>query len=166
MSSRTYADMIRTLDTTRVLVDASGDLLRHAIAARPFAVKPNQAEAQALTGTRIDSPAAAAAAARSIGREGVRLVIISLGADGAVASWDDRACHCTAAAVERVNDVGAGDCLVGGVAAALARGDEIEDAIRLGVAAGTAKVLSRETGGVERSNIDGLLPSVRLSWLS
>ena len=66
--------------------------------------------------------------------------------------------------MDRLNDVGAGDCLVGALAAALARGDDIAEAIRLGVTAGTAKVLSPETGEVRRSDIEALLPSVRLTW--
>jgi tagatose 6-phosphate kinase len=166
MSSDTYARVVAALTDTRVLVDASGDVLRQAIDARPFAVKPNQAEAEALTGKTIDSPAAAATAARLLLESGVRLAVISLGRQGAVACWSDQACHVEAGAVEVANEVGAGDCLLGALGAALARGDEIADALRLAVAAGTAKVLSPETGGVRRSDIDALLPSVRLNWLA
>jgi 1-phosphofructokinase family hexose kinase len=165
MSSDTYGRVVTALRDTRVLVDASGDLLEHAIAARPFAIKPNRPEAEVLAGMRIESAAAAAEAARAIARRGVPLVLISLGQDGAVACWDGRTCHCTAPRVTPLNDVGAGDCLLGALAAALVRGDNIADAIRLGVAAGTAKVLSPDTGDVRRSDIDALLPSVRLAWL-
>src|SRR6266542_580964 len=54
MSSDMYRDVIAALIDTRVLVDASGDLLRHALTARPFAVKPNRTEAEELTGLHID----------------------------------------------------------------------------------------------------------------
>ncbi len=40
----------------RAVVDASGDLLRNAIEAGPYCIKPNSAQAEALTGPRLDSP--------------------------------------------------------------------------------------------------------------
>jgi 1-phosphofructokinase family hexose kinase len=163
MPMDTYRRIVAALPDTRVLVDASGELLREAITTRPFAVKPNRTEAEALTGVRIDSARSAAAAARALVGRGVHLAVISLGAEGAVASWNDRTCHCAAPPVHAVNEVGAGDCLLGGLAAALARGDAIEDAVRLGVAAGTAKVLSPETGEVRRADIDRLLPAVTVT---
>jgi tagatose 6-phosphate kinase len=165
MPDTTYRDLVAALARTRTIVDASGELLRHAIAGCPFAIKPNRAEAEALTGTRIDSPAAAAVAARALVQSGVHLAIVSLGAEGAVACWEDRACHVLAPAVDVLNSVGAGDCLVGGLAAALARDANIVDALRLGVAAGTAKVLSSDTGGVRRADIDDVLPATRVTWL-
>jgi fructose-1-phosphate kinase PfkB-like protein len=36
------------------------------------------------------------------------------------------------------------------------------DALRLGAAAGTAKVVSRETGAVRREDIDAVLASIRV----
>ncbi len=161
-----YRGIVAALPNTRVLVDASGDALRQAITASPFAVKPNRTEAEELTGMCIGSPTSAAAAARTLVDSGVRLVVISLGAEGAVACWDGRACHFTPPVVAASNEVGAGDCLLGAVAAALARGDAIVDALRLGVAAGTAKVLCFETGGVRRGDIDALLPAVQVTWLA
>jgi tagatose 6-phosphate kinase len=165
MSNDTYRQVVASLPDTRVLVDASGELLQQAIAARPFAVKPNRTEAEALTGLEINSPASAAAAARAIVQSGVRLAVISLGPQGAVACWEERVCHLAPPDVNVINEVGAGDCLLGALTAALARGDDMVDALRLGVAAGTGKVLSGETGGVRRTDIDRLLPAVRLTWL-
>lgn len=166
MSSHMYGDLVRALPDARVLVDASGDLLRHALEASPYGIKPNRVEAQTLTGMTIDSPRSAARVARALMSTGVRLAVISLGADGAVACWDDRVCHVAPPDVTPINAVGAGDCLLGAVAAALARAGELVDALRLGVAAGTAKVLSPETGVVRRSDIDAVLPAVRVTWLS
>jgi 1-phosphofructokinase family hexose kinase len=166
MPGTTYGDLVRALPDTRVLVDASGDLLRHALGAAPYAIKPNRVEAQALTGMTIESPGSAARVARALMSTGVRLIVVSLGAEGAVACWNDRVCHVRPPEVAPMNAVGAGDCLLGALAAALARGDELVDALRLGVAAGTAKVLSTETGVVRRTDIDAVLPAVRVDWLS
>ena len=47
--------------------------------------------------------------------------------------------------VRPVSTVGAGDSMVAGIAAGLARGDDLVSAVRLGVAAGTATVLTPGT---------------------
>lgn len=160
-----YRDLVSGLAHARVLVDGSGDGLRESLSARPFCVKPNREEAEALTGLTIDSPESAAAAARQIASAGVSLVIISTGPAGAVACWEQRVCVVSSPAVAAVNTVGAGDCLLAGVAVALSRGDTIDDALRLGVASGTAKVLVPDTGMVRREDIAAILPGVRLTWI-
>ncbi|MDH7570870.1 MAG: hexose kinase, partial [Armatimonadota bacterium] len=68
----------------RVLLDASGELLRAGVAAAPFMVKPNAEELSFLTGTPIRGPEDAAAAARALLQSGVMVVAVSLGEQGAV----------------------------------------------------------------------------------
>lgn len=162
-----YRDLIAQLSASgvRCLLDSSEDLLRLGVEARPFLVKPNRAEAEALCRTVVDTPAAAAQAAASIGARGIPFVVISLGADGAVASVDGRLWHAKPPAVAARNAVGAGDCLLGGLAVGLARGLEPLEALRLGVACGTAKVLSPETGLLRRPDFDAILPAVHADWL-
>ena len=173
MTPSTYRDIVARLEGVRVIVDASGDLLSHVLEAHPFCVKPNRSEAEALTGIPLTSPEAASRAAREIQSRGVRLVVISLGADGVVASWGSHLCHLRPPEVTSVNPVGAGDCLAGGLAAALARESRdstrcntgVVDALKLGVAAGTAKVLTAETGLVRRDDIDAMLGAIDVRWL-
>lgn len=159
----TYASLVATLRdaSLRCLVDASGGLLRGAVAARPFLIKPNRDEIEALTGTTVDTPEAALVAARRLAADGVGVVIVSLGAAGAVLSDGRRAWHAWVPALEIQNPVGSGDCLLGGVAVGLARGLDLEDVVRLGVACGTANALSDETGWVSPEDIDAVLPRVR-----
>jgi tagatose 6-phosphate kinase len=160
-----YRDLVRDLDGLRVLVDASGQPLRLVVDAEPFAIKPNRQEAEALTGLTIESAEDGARAAQALASMGLPLVIISLGASGAVACWQHRICRIEPPAPAALNVVGAGDCLLAGVAVGLTRGYEMEDVLRLGVACGTAKVLSPETGVVRRRDIDLVLPDVTLKWL-
>lgn len=160
-----YRDLVSALAPLPVLVDASGDLLRLAAEAGPFCIKPNRDEAEALTAITIDSTDAAVRAARTLAGAQVRLVVVSLGHDGAVACWDTRVCRITSPSVAVRNVVGAGDCLVSGVAVGVARGQDMADVLRLAVACGTAKVLSPEIGLVRRADVDAILPDVRISWL-
>lgn len=149
----------------RCLVDASGPLLRAAVAAQPFLVKPNREELQALFGEPVGDVAAAAAAASRLCARGITIVVVSLGADGALLASEGRVCHAAAPPQPAENTVGAGDCLLGGVAVGLVRGLPLDEVLRLGVACGTARTLSTEHGYMRREHVDAVLPQVRATWL-
>jgi 1-phosphofructokinase family hexose kinase len=149
----------------RCLVDASGPLLRAAVAAQPFLVKPNREELEALLGDRIGNVTAAAAAARLLCGRGITMVVVSLGAEGALLASEGRVCHAVAPPQPAENTVGSGDCLLGGVAVGLARSLPLDEVLRLGVACGTASTLSMEHGYVRREHVDAILPQVRATWL-
>ena len=157
-----YGELVGTLRErgVRCLVDASGGLLRGAVEARPFLIKPNREEAEALAGGTIDGIPAAAEVARTLGQRGITMVVVSLGAEGAVAAFEGRVAHAAVSVPGSLHPVGSGDCLLGGMAVALARGQQWEDALRLGVACGAANTLSAETGWVRREDVDALLPRV------
>ena len=162
--SETYARLIRAAGC-RVLLDASGDLLAASLAARPFAVKPNRDEAARLVGFRVDSWEAAGRAAAAIAAQGPEIVIVSLGADGAVAHVSGRACRIQAPTVDVRNAVGAGDCLLAGFAVGLVRGWPLEECVRAGVACGSAKAVHPDTGTLRAADVDRLLPSVAIEWV-
>jgi tagatose 6-phosphate kinase len=159
-----YGDLVSSLrdQGVRCLVDASGGLLRAAVDSRPLLIKPNREELADLVGQPIDDAAAAVKAARGLTRNGPEMVVVSLGAEGAVAVQADRACRAEAPRVDVANTVGSGDCLLGGVAVGLRRGMELEEALRLGVACGTANATSPETGWARRADIDAVLPRVQV----
>lgn len=158
------ATALREADV-RCLVDASGPLLRAAAAAQPFLVKPNREELEALLGDRIGDVSAAAAAARLLCARGITIVVVSLGAEGALLASEGRVCHAVAPPQPAENTVGSGDCLLAGVAVGLARGLPLDEVLRLGVACGTANTLSMEHGYMRREHVDAVLPQVRAAWL-
>jgi 1-phosphofructokinase family hexose kinase len=157
-----YGELVASLRDggVRCLVDASGGLLRRAVEARPFLVKPNREEAAALSGEPVEGTRAAARVARALAARGVAMPIVSLGAAGAVAVSEGRAVHASVSVPGAVHPVGSGDCLLGGVAVGLARGESLEDVLRLGVACGAANALRAETGGVRREDVEALRPRV------
>ena len=91
---------------------------------------PNATEAEALAGERDPEAAAAALAARTRAP-----VLVTLGGEGALLYSDGRAERFPAPAVEVVDTTGAGDTLNGALAAELARGAALHDAVRTAVAA-------------------------------
>lgn len=163
-----YAELVERLRSkgVRCLVDASGELLRRAVEARPFLVKPNRDEAEALTGQSIDGPSAAASFARKLSRTGIDVVITSLGAKGAVAASEAGAVHAWVETPGAAYPVGSGDCLLGGVAVGFAHGCSVLDTLRLGVACGAANTLTPETGYVRPEDVESLRGQVQSAWLA
>ena len=64
--------------------------------------------------------------------------------------------------VRSVSAVGSGDALLAGVLLTLSQGGGLEEGLRLGIAAGTATVLTPGTELCERREVDMLLPRVKV----
>ena len=133
-----YATLIRA-SRAPVLLDASGDALRHGIAAAPAIAKPNRDELAALT----DEPDLAAAAQR-VRADGPDVVVISAGADGLVAAAADGIHRAAPPEVVTGNPTGAGDAAAAALVAGLVAGtpwpERLADAAALSAAAVHAPV--------------------------
>ncbi len=89
---------------------------------------PNEREAALLTGLSPDQPEAAAAALLA---RGVGVVIVTLGEEGLVlAQRGQPPRRVPEFRVDAVDSTAAGDAFSGGLAAALARGDDLDSAVR------------------------------------
>ena len=124
-----------------VWVDSSGKWLANAITARPYAVKVNSDELAGVLDIAADDRPALLKAARQLLDDDLRLVVISLGADGAIALTADDGLKATPPSIQPVDPVASGDCLHAGIVVALSQGSDLRAAIRWGVAAGTANAL-------------------------
>jgi len=133
-----YASLIGDIQAAgaRTLLDSSGAALRHGCAARPYLVKPNAAEAGELTGLPVGSVAEALIAATAM--QGVELVALSMGAEGALLVQGGGGWLARPPAIHERNPIGAGDSLLAGLAWSLSQGQRLPDAIRWGVACGAA----------------------------
>jgi ribokinase len=96
---------------------------------------PNEIEAGLLTDREVRSPADAEAAGRALVTRGVGTVVVTLGAAGAIAVGSGGAVRVPAFPVAAIDTVGAGDAFSGGLAASLAAGAPIEDALHIASAA-------------------------------
>lgn len=90
---------------------------------------PNQTELELLSGMPCASAADAATAARSIVAAGVRTVIVTLGAGGALLVRRDEERRFAATRVEPVDTTGAGDAFIGSFAHHFAAGGDAVTAI-------------------------------------
>ena len=103
----------------------------------------NAHEAAALTGTAVaDTVEDAVLAAEALRRKGCRSIVLTLGAAGAVVLDGSGCWHVAPPPVARVVDTtGAGDCLVGTLAARLDAGDDLATAAAEAVRTATLAVL-------------------------
>lgn len=157
-----YAAAIRQVKERggRVLLDTSGDALRAGCGAGPELVKPNAEEAAEMTGLRVGSPGEAIAAARAIAASGPAKVVISLGAQGAVAVDGQKSWFAHPLQVKAANPVGAGDALVAGLAAGWIQDGLMPELLRWGSACGASAAAAAGTGIGPRAEIEALMTAV------
>lgn len=103
-------------------------------------ITPNETEAPALVGFPVTDLPSAARAARLLVERGVQIAVIKLGAQGAYYATREGGEHIPAIAVDAVDSVAAGDAFNGALAASMADGEELAQAIRKATAAGALAV--------------------------
>ena len=125
---------------TRVVVDATGDLLLKVLKYRPFLIKPNHEELGEFFGRGpLLTEEEILAAAQKLQQQGARNVLVSRGANGALLLDENGRMHKQASPKGTlVNSVGAGDSMVAGFLAGYLQTQDYDAALRLGVAAGSA----------------------------
>lgn len=147
----------------RVIVDTSGAPLGAALLARPYGVKVNGAELGAALGRgELYEVADAAAALAELRAHGVELVAVSLGARGALAADASGAWWACPPPIELVSSVGSGDSLLAGMSAGLLRGRPLPEALRLGVACGSADALTIGGGRIALAEVERLAAATRV----
>ena len=145
-----------------VIVDASGDSLEAALLAEPDLVAPNVREASELLGEEPGrAPNHLARLARLVLARGARNAVVTAGKEGSVLALTSGECwHIQAHAPRVVNAVGCGDALVGGIAAALASGRELIEAVALGTAASIDKLGRLHPGKVDAASVRRIVRQV------
>jgi ribokinase len=101
---------------------------------------PNETEAELLTGVKVTNEATARQAAGVLLTQGVKNVIITLGAKGAYLCNAHAAALIPTSKVKAVDTTAAGDTFNGALAVALAEGHDLSAAIRFANAAATFSV--------------------------
>lgn len=145
--------------SVRFVLDTSGAALRQALAAGGvFLVKPSLGELERLVGRSLADPDALLRAASNIVKRGeAEHVAVTLGQDGALLVNKVGAVRLPALPVEARSAVGAGDSFLAGMTYGFASGLNSGEAFRLGVAAGTAAVLTPGNDLCHRTDVERLL---------
>jgi len=149
----------------RVILDTSGELLKAGIKGKPYAVKPNRAEIEAIVGFKLDSIDNIKMALDYFINDGIELPVISMGKDGIAFYNKGEYLKVTPPVLEALNAVGSGDSVVAGLALGLDRGLPITETAKLGAAMGTANVLTLRPGDVKKEDVERILPKVEVNPL-
>lgn len=130
----------------KVCLDASGELLREGVKARPDIVKPNKKELEYLAGK--SGRENLVEEAKKLIDSGIGKVVISLGCDGLIYVDDRRKLYQTAKKVHAVNTVGCGDTVVASLCMSELAGEEPEMLLQKAVALAAANACTWENGNV------------------
>ncbi|HTL69703.1 MAG TPA: 1-phosphofructokinase family hexose kinase [Candidatus Eisenbacteria bacterium] len=160
----TYRSFVSALQKngTPCILDADDEALRQGVKARPFCIKPNEFEMHRLIGKKLGTEAQYRTAAAALVRRGVGIVVVSLGAKGALVVSRDRSFRLPGVPVPVKSKVGAGDSLIGGLALGLWKKLDLGRAAALGIAASTSAVMRESPRLCRRSDIAPLLRKVRI----
>ena len=148
-------------DTEALLVvDTSGGALR-ALRRGVYLVKPSIRELREWVDRPLATRTEQAVAARSIVEQGVsEVVVVSLGADGALVVTADICEYVPSVDVAVISGVGAGDSMVAGIVYSLLHERSLVESMQFGVAAGAAMLQTPGTAPCKPSDVEAFFRSV------
>ena len=145
------------LRQAHIILDTSGEALKTAVAEGVFLIKPNLGELSSLVGIEaLDNPSAERAAKQLITEGKAAAVAVSLGAQGAYLVTSEDSFYVHAPTVKKRSTVGAGDSMVAGMVAQLARGGAWPQVARMGVACGSAATMNPGTALFNKEDAEKL----------
>lgn len=144
----------------KAVIDSSGKPLAAALEKGTYLIKPNIREFRELTGAQGDDSALVTAGRDLIARTGVSIIALTMGPHGALLITADRAIRADGIPIKPASVVGAGDSFLGAFVWSLASGQNLETALRYGVAAGSAALLTSGTDLCRSDDVRHLLSSV------
>ena len=127
---------------TMKIVDAVGQRMFSALNQEVDLVKPNLEELENAIGKAVESKEDMLKACYELLDRGAKVVLLSLGKEGAVITDGRNNFYCKSLNVAVNSTVGAGDGMVAATALKLEQGADLREILRSGVAAGTATVMS------------------------
>lgn len=167
LDGRAYQRLVKIVKEAgkKVILDTSGKLLTAGIEAKPTMIKPNIDEIRMLTGSSCDDLNEIMEAAEQIHKEGVEVVAVSLGGDGAIVVSSEGVYRAIVPKIDAVNTVGCGDSMIAGFALGFAEGLSIADTLKKASAISAAAALREETGFFVVEDMETIYPKVEIKKL-
>lgn len=158
-----YEIICKELDGKNVkfVVDASQKLLMNCLKYKPFFIKPNKEELEETFNKKIETKEEIIIYAKKLQEKGAQNVLISLGGDGAILLTEkNEIYYSNTPKGQVVNTVGAGDSMVAGFVAGYLKKKDYKEALKLGIASGSATAFS--AGLAMNEEINGLLKQITI----
>ena len=136
------------------IVDSTRELLINVLKYKPFLIKPNKDELQETFNVKINTNEEIVEYAKKLQEMGAQNVLISLGGDGAILiTKEGKEYYKQAPKGQVVNTVGAGDSMVAGFIAGYLKSGDYEQALKMGIATGSASTFSMNLATKEEVEI-------------
>lgn len=161
--SNTYAELVSYAKRagSKVIVDCSGEALRHAVREGPHLLKPNKKELEELAGKRFENESQIVEFSRKLVSGGCGIVVVSLGDEGAIWVSENIVLRGKVPKV-KADTVGAGDSMVAGIVVGISQGLSDEEIFRYGLAGGLSAVMNEGAALVDRRSFDEALGNVHI----
>jgi 6-phosphofructokinase 2 len=151
----------------KFIVDTSGEALQKALNEGVYLIKPNLGELAALAGKNklLNNDEIKNIAKDIINKGKSEIVVVSMGAAGAMLVTKDIAEIMKPPPVKRKSTVGAGDSMVAGIVFYLSQGKNIFEAVQYGVACGTAATMNSGTELCKKEDAEKVLKLLQFNAL-
>ena len=157
-----YRDMISSISKrSKIIVDTERENMNAALdGGNIFMVKPNLRELESFSGETVSTFKEITKAAYSYIDNGVKYVMVSLGADGAILTDGKEHFYCKSANVAVNSTVGAGDSMLAAACVGLSRSYSLKEILRMSVAAGTASITTSGTNLFYKDKYDEIYSKI------
>jgi 6-phosphofructokinase 2 len=143
------------------IADTSGEALQNALNEGLFLIKPNLNELSSLVGkTELSIEEVPLLASKLIESGKCKYMVVSLGASGAMMVTEKECIQMIPPKVKSISTVGAGDSMVAGITYSLSEGKTIHEAVKYGIACGTAATLNPGTELCHKKDADEIFKTI------
>ena len=149
--------------SVKKIVDTEKENMESALSGNEiFMVKPNLRELESFTEMTLKSKNDIVVASRKYIEKGVKYVLVSLGADGAILTDGITSYYCKSTNVAVNSTVGAGDCMVAASCVGLSQNLPIDEILKMSVAAGTASITTSGTNLFYKDKYDEIYTKIKI----
>lgn len=146
----------------RCIVDTSGPALQALKGKHAFLIKPNIGELCNMLNTDwVDPEEIPAASQQAIADGFAEIIVVSMGPKGAWLVTNKESYFAKAPEVSKKSTVGAGDSMVAGITYFLQKGKSLQEAIRFGVACGSAATMNDGTQLFNKADAERLYTQIQ-----
>ena len=147
----------------KFIVDTSGEALKHAVNEGVYLLKPNLEELKILLDIIDLKPENIEVAARElITKNQIEIIVVSLGADGAMLVTKHESHTIKPPKVRVKSTIGAGDSMVAGIVFGLSNNLSLKECLQYGIACGTATTMNLGSALCEKKDVLKLLKKIKL----
>jgi 6-phosphofructokinase 2 len=159
-----YAELskISKLKTAKFIVDTSGKALKYAVNQGVYLLKPNLEELGFLLEIKdLKIENIETAAKQLILKKHCEIIVVSLGANGAMLITKDETHTLKPPKVKVKSTVGAGDSMVAGIVFGLSNNLSLKECLQYGIACGTATTMNLGSALCEKKDVEKLLKLIK-----